>query len=384
MDKHTNTMHHSNRLPSLDGLRAVSICMVVIGHCSSTIPGLSRTALTLVRFFGNGGLGVSIFFVISGFLITTLLVREYQATQHLNLKNFYIRRAFRIFPAFYAYWLVVLVLELFGCIQVSHSDLFSSAVYIWNYVPRNVDTWFLGHTWSLSVEEQFYLLWPLILAFVTPKRATSVAIALIVAEPFLRISSYFLLPSSRPLIGMMVHTRADSLMIGALLALVSLDEVQRGLVKRIAALPLIPVGGLCFLLADALLTRFFGGKYLLPIGYTVQNVAIAILVTYVVYLDTTPLARFLNQAAIVHLGVISYSLYIWQQLFLTTKNTTITGRFPLNIVCALLVAELSYFFLEKPFLRWRRRFSGEARSDGAQGSSVMRPAAAHFAASASA
>jgi len=317
----------------------------------------------LLGFAGNGGLGVTIFFVISGFLITTLLGREYLIAQSLHYRNFYLRRAFRIFPAFYAYWLVVVGLELGGIVHLSRSDLLSSASYVWNYCPRSVDTWFLGHTWSLSVEEQFYLLWPLILGFATPRRAKWVAGAVIIAEPFIRVSTYVLLPWSRPLIGMMVHTRADSLMIGALLALVSLDGDHRNLVKRIASVPLIPISGLCFVVVDTLLTRSFAGKYLLPIGYSAQNVAIAVFLAYVVYREDTKIARILNQAVVVHLGLISYSLYIWQQLFLTPKNTTMTGRFPLNIVCALVVAELSYFFLEKPFLRWRRRFSQDTKHE---------------------
>lgn len=361
MDKQENAMNPAHRLPSLDGLRAVSICMVVIGHCSSTVPGLSPTALTLLRFVGNGQLGVSVFFVISGFLITTLLVREQLATRQINLRNFYIRRAFRIFPAFYAYWSFVLILTVLGCIRLSHSDLISAAVYIWNYVPRQVDTWFLGHTWSLSVEEQFYLLWPVVLWLATAKRAKWVAGAVVVAEPFVRVSTYFLLPSTRPRIGMMAHTRADSLMIGALLAMVCLSEDQRRAVKRIAGSSLIPAGVLCFFVADAVLARSLGGKYLLPVGYSMENIVIAILIAHVVYHDKTSLGKALNHPTVVHLGVISYSLYIWQQLFLTTNNTTLTGLFPINIVCAFLAAELSYFVLEKPFLRWRRHFSNESR-----------------------
>jgi peptidoglycan/LPS O-acetylase OafA/YrhL len=363
MDKQENIEFSTKRLPSLDGLRAVSICMVVIGHCRGTVPGLGPTALTILRFVGNGQLGVSMFFVISGFLITTLLVREQLATRHLNLKNFYIRRAFRIFPAFYAYWLFVLVLTMVGYIRLSHSDLITSAVYIWNYVPREIDTWFLGHTWSLSVEEQFYLFWPLILWLGNPKQTKWVAIGVIVAEPFVRVSTYFLLPFSRPLIGMMAHTRADSMMIGALLALVCLSEDQQYVLKRIAGSSLIPVGALCFFVADTVLARSLRGEYLLSIGYSMQNIVVAMLIAHVIYYEKTSLGRVLNHPTMVHLGVISYSLYIWQQLFLTAKNTTITGLFPLNLVCALLAAELSYYALEKPFLGWRRRFSRVLRPE---------------------
>ncbi len=383
MDKYKPDMRSSGRLPSLDGLRAFSICMVVLGHCSATVKVVSSSAATLFGFVGAGRLGVSIFFVISGFLITTLLVREQLTTDSISLKSFYIRRAFRIFPGFYAYWLVALGLTLLGYIHLTHSDLISAAVYVWNYTPRKVDTWFLGHTWSLSVEEQFYLLWPVILKLAGPKSGRWAALVAVAVAPFIRVASYFLFPFSRPRIGMMLHTRMDSLMIGALLALVYLNKDHVEILKRFTSSWLIPVVSLCFLPIDTLLTLRFKGAYLLSIGYSLQNLLIALLIAHVVFYDKTTLGRILNHPAAVHLGVISYSLYLWQQLFLTTKNTTFTGMFPWNIACALLAAELSYYLLEKPFLRWRRRFSNVPGN--AAGENIpSRPATERLAASASA
>jgi peptidoglycan/LPS O-acetylase OafA/YrhL len=357
MDKLETQLGPGFRIPSLDGLRALSICLVVIGHSSGTVSALSYHASMVLGLIGAGRLGVSIFFVISGFLITTLLVREQQATQSVSLKDFYIRRAFRIFPGFYAYWLVALGLTLLGYIHLSHTDLISAAIYVWNYVPRKVDTWFLGHTWSLSVEEQFYLLWPFVLKLSGPIRGKWAALAVVIAAPFIRVATYFIFPSTRPRIGMMLHTRADSLMIGALLALVCLNADHLRILKRWAGSWLIPVVSLCFVAIDTVLTRQFKGTYLLSIGYSLQNLMIVSLIAHVVFYDKTRLGRVLNHPAIVHIGVISYSLYLWQQLFLTTNNITFTGIFPLNIVCAFLAAELSYYLLEKPFLRWRKRFS---------------------------
>ncbi len=320
----------------------------------------SRCATAMLGFVEVSRFGVSVFFVISGFLITTLLVREQQITQSINLKYFYIRRALRIFPGFYAYWLVALALTLLGYIHLSHSDLISSAVYVWNYVPRKADTWFLNHTWSLSIEEQFYLLWPLILKLSGPKRGKWAAMAVIIVAPFTRVASYFFLPSTRSRIATMVHTRADSLMVGALLAFVILNEDHLRVLKRLAGSWLIPVASLCFAAIDTLLTVHFQGQYLLPFGYSLQNLVIGLLIAHVILNDKTTLGRTLNNPAVVHVGVISYSLYLWQQLFLKTTNTTFTGIFPLNIVCALLAAELSYYLLEKPFLSLRKHFSNDS------------------------
>jgi peptidoglycan/LPS O-acetylase OafA/YrhL len=384
MDNRKAHMGFSGRLPSLDGLRALSIGMVVLGHCSATVRPINPGAASVLGFIGAGRLGVSIFFVISGFLITTLLVREHLSTHTISLKDFYIRRAFRIFPGFYAYWLVALVLTLLGYIHLSHSDLISAATYVWNYVPRKVDTWFLGHTWSLSVEEQFYLLWPLTLKFSGPKSGKWAALGVVVAAPFIRVGSYFLLPSTRPRIGMMLQTRADSLMIGALLALVCLNEDHLRILKRLARSWLIPVASLCFLVIDTSLTARFKGAYLLPIGFSLQNLIIVLLIAHVVFYEKTLLGRILNNQVVVHVGLISYSLYLWQQLFLTTNNTTFTGMFPWNIVCAFVAAELSYSLLEKPFLRWRNRFSTAPENAAAPESIPLEPESGCLAASASA
>jgi len=353
------------RIPSLDGLRAVSIGMVVIGHCSATMGGLGHGTRTFLTFVGAGRLGVSIFFVISGFLITTLLVREHLATGTISLKDFYIRRMFRIFPAFYAYWLLVLLLTLIGYIQLSHAELISAAVYVWNYVPRRLDTWFLGHTWSLSLEEQFYLVWPVVLKLSGIRRGTWAALAAVVVTPIIRVSWYFVFPATRPLIGMMLHTRADSLMIGALLALICLNENHLRALKRFTGSWLIPVASLFFLIIDTMLTAHFKAAYTLSVGYSLQNFMIVLLVAHVVFYDRTLLGRTLNYPLITHIGLISYSLYLWQQMFLTTNNRTFTGAFPWNILWAFLVAELSYYLLEKPLLRLRKRFSKVTESGAA-------------------
>jgi peptidoglycan/LPS O-acetylase OafA/YrhL len=222
-----------------------------------------------------------------------------------------------------------------------------------------------------------------ILKLAGPKSGRWAALVAVAVAPFIRVASYFLFPFSRPRIGMMLHTRMDSLMIGALLALVYLNKDHVEILKRFTSSWLIPVVSLCFLPIDTLLTLRFKGAYLLSIGYSLQNLLIALLIAHVVFYDKTTLGRILNHPAAVHLGVISYSLYLWQQLFLTTKNTTFTGMFPWNIACALLAAELSYYLLEKPFLRWRRRFSNVPGN--AAGENIpSRPATERLAASASA
>jgi len=139
------------RIPSLDGLRAISIALVIVGHWVSRHYG-SAVALSYAN------LGVRIFFVISGYLITTLLIKEHSKTSTISLGDFYVRRAYRILPAAMAFMLPVFV--VYGS-QLRWYHMAAALVYVANFDPLR--PWFLGHLWSLSVEEQFYFLWPSIL-----------------------------------------------------------------------------------------------------------------------------------------------------------------------------------------------------------------------------
>jgi peptidoglycan/LPS O-acetylase OafA/YrhL len=142
------------RIPSLDGLRALSIALVLAGH---SIPN-AQWDWFLWKVFGNGDLGVSIFFVISGFLITSLLLKEHAEAGEISPSSFYLRRAFRILPPFYAFLVVLLALKRFGVLELSLRGWTEAVTFLRDYL--SADDWWTIHIWSLSVEEQFYLLWP--------------------------------------------------------------------------------------------------------------------------------------------------------------------------------------------------------------------------------
>jgi len=153
--KSSESLVASTRIPSLDGLRAVAILFVLFAHCSITFPpGLVSVNFILPLL--NGGLGVTIFFCISGFLITRLLIIEFEKTGEVSLKGFYIRRSFRILPAYWCFLLFVVVLNVAKIQEISVPNLLSGLFFVMNYSPANV-RWILQHLWSLSVEEQFYL-----------------------------------------------------------------------------------------------------------------------------------------------------------------------------------------------------------------------------------
>jgi peptidoglycan/LPS O-acetylase OafA/YrhL len=175
----------SDRLPSLDGLRAISIVIVVGAHAVGTFgaPGW----LQPLAFFINGSLGVRIFFCISGFLITYLLLQERKHTGLIDLKAFYVRRALRILPAAYAFIAVLAILTAAGLLRLPACNFVTALTFTKNYGCVVLAD---AHLWSLGVEEQFYLLWPFIVAPCSPMRTMAVATALCFVAPLSRGLEY--------------------------------------------------------------------------------------------------------------------------------------------------------------------------------------------------
>ncbi len=326
-----------HRIPSLDGLRAVSIFLVLIGHSASTYPHHNRWINFLLTILGNGDLGVLIFFVISGFLITTLLLNEYEKTGHIKLSSFYLRRVFRIFPAFYFYLSVIFCLWMLGFIHLTWSIFGTAALFLRNYSAPFVHShptgdWFVGHTWTLAVEEQFYWLWPICLILAKPRRAALIATALVIITPIARTAEYFVLPGTREQIPIMLHTRVDSLMIGCLIALLYKSERFQTILKslyqrKIPAFAAVFIFGL-----SPFIAMHYRGVYLLPIGWTLEDAGAALVLLWAISHSHNKTGVFLNSPLLVHLGVISYSLYLWQQFFLTNLNPLFFDKFPFSLV----------------------------------------------------
>jgi peptidoglycan/LPS O-acetylase OafA/YrhL len=322
---------------------------VVLGHMSRTagfpLPEVGHAAGTLAAF------GVRVFFVISGFLITSLLLREEAKTGRISLGHFYLRRTLRIFPPFYVYVAAVAVAAAVGLIELRRHDLLAAFTYTTNY--HHDRAWYLGHAWSLAVEEQFYLLWPFLFAFLGSARAARVALAAVILCPIVRLVLMTGFPALSPGIGETFPTVADAIAIGCLLACYRsrIDSSPR-LLALISApwfwiVPLIAVGAT---FADSASAKLDG-----LVGQTVTNVGIALLIERVVRFPTAATGRFLNAGPVVFLGMLSYSLYLWQQPFLNRFASGAINRFPLNIALALAAAVCSYYLIEKPALRLRTR-----------------------------
>ena len=331
-------------IPSLDGLRALSVLIVILGHTRSAF--LDRIPLNL--HFRYGGQGVAVFFVISGFLITHLLQKELKRTGQINLKRFYLRRTFRIFPPFYVYLLVVMVLANLNVVQASLGSMLAAATYTWNYVLLP-DTWIIGHCWSLTLEEQFYLLWPACMAYFSRRANLKIATAVILLSPVSRVATYFLWPAMRGHLGMMLHTHLDTIMMGCLLSLILDMKVWRRSIQFLRHRATVAASAVFLLLLDVPASIRWKGGYSMTVGVSLENVAIAAILLYAVFHHDSFFGRILNLRPVRHMGAISYGLYLWQQLF-TGPHTHL---FPLNILWIVACAELSYFFVERPSFRVR-------------------------------
>jgi peptidoglycan/LPS O-acetylase OafA/YrhL len=340
-----------DRIPSLDGLRALSIVLVLVGHIYIATE-MGRPALYAV--VGNHQLGVSVFFVISGFIITHLLLREEAARGRIGIGGFYLRRAFRILPAYYLYLLAVLAFSLLGDVDVPARDFASAVFFLRDYMQR-ASGFAVSHTWSLAVEEHFYLLYPLFLVTVAPRRRIAAMAGTILAGPFLRVLTWAFWPGhGKPTF--MFHTRMDFLAGGCLVALLLRHHrVQDGI--RRAPWGIIRLVVLALLFVASPLASLALRRYEQLAGYTIEIVLIGFLLVDVVNVPESWLGRLLNTPIAVHIGRISFSLYLWQQLFVYCdhKRFLWLDSMAVRLALALLFAELSYRFVEQPFLEWRRR-----------------------------
>jgi peptidoglycan/LPS O-acetylase OafA/YrhL len=341
------------RIPSLDGIRAISILMVCYGHLSGTrhFP-VSITAYG--RWCGDvAHLGVLVFFVISGFLITSLLMSEREMTGAISLKRFYLRRIVRIFPAFYAFVLVMAIATLSGVVHLTGRDFAYALTYTVNVEPnRSLQ---IGHLWSLSVEEQFYLLWPLTLLALRERRALIVAVAAIFLAPWVRVAilEWIFRVDPHSLNGMLTSFPAmcDYLAAGCALALLRPWLLTRPWYLQLTASPWLALAIPLVLLIN----RAGSHPVAILVGSPLMNVCIALLIESSTRHASSWAGRFLNWKPVAFLGVLSYSLYLWQSPFLDHRSSAWMSAFPQNLMFAFLAALSSWFLVERPFVRLRRR-----------------------------
>lgn len=338
-------------LPSLDGMRAVSILLVLFLHARMTY--LKRDPLL-------GRLGVYIFFVISGLLITWLMIREREMTGRFSLRHFYIRRFLRILPVFWLLLLTVTLLKVTHVISTQWLDILRSSTFTANYPVPNGSGW-LGHTWSLSLEEQFYLFWPSLFVLAPRRWIPRLAMILVLCGPLLRILFYFLVPSMRGLDQNGFEALVDLPMAGCFSAFLLGSDKWRKRICTIPAWPTLTFTTISLVIAipwllDHLPRHSLSSTIANLFTPTVEGPLIALMLLVLVAGEHSFPFRVLNSPIAIHLGKLSYSIYIWQQLLLP-QNAASTA-FPLiwRLPAIYLVALCSFNLIERPLLKLRSRF----------------------------
>jgi peptidoglycan/LPS O-acetylase OafA/YrhL len=334
----------ATRIPTLDGWRGVAILLVLLEHAGQY--GRFKDQM----WTNLGSFGVDIFFVLSGYIITTRLIKERALHGRINLRGFYLRRAFRILPLVVIYLSALCLISRFTYLaDFRWQEVAGSLFFFRNYQfaadPRGIYT---THFWSLSIEEHFYLVWPALFLVLGNRRALWFATAGASASAFWRL--YELSHSASAMRALQTDARLDGLLLGAALALLLTHARVQAFIfanfQREMPLLLLPAIFINLLLAH---NRPSFTSYLLIVAT----------LAYTIIVKQGTVFWWLNLRPIVWIGEISYSLYIWQQIFLLHPVGLLPlGRlsvFPFNLACALVAATCSFYFIERPAIELGKR-----------------------------
>lgn len=357
-----DSLRSLKRLPCLDGWRFVSICFVVLGH-SEMMDSFSKSLCFITKWLPNGIHGVSFFFVISGFLITYLLLREKEKTATINLKDFYLRRILRIIPAYACFLVVIYILCVYANLLIPKQSWIALFTYTVNYITPPL---IVSHIWSLSLEEQFYCIWPFIFWIViakknNPRKALVILIIPLIVSPICRVISYTS-KNHFPFESRSFLNHFDQLAIGCILSFLTAyygDRVQGIFRKRKYILTFMAIS--LIVIPLVLTSHHLLAQMTVPFGLMCNGLGYAILIGLSIFSPNSLLFRWLEYRPIVSIGLMSYSIYLWQQIFWMSPKVFGVDHslwflsFPYWLIPVFVIAFLSYNLIEKPFLRLKKR-----------------------------
>lgn len=327
-----------------------------------------------LKYLEGGGAGVPIFFALSGFLITTILLLEISKKNSIDVLRFYFRRILRLWPA-----LVVMVgvVGLYCLVAFKHQPGFRHTSLIgswwaltysgnWNRALHGPGLAIFGHTWSLAVEEQFYLVWPILFVgafFAFGRRGVfGVAVVGALASIGLKIALAGTTGASERLYNG-TDTAADQLLFGC--ALATLFFVKPKIVKSVCSALVIPSLVIIF----AVITQQAALQFLSPYTQSVVALSATFVIGFLVTSSESRLSRLLSVAPLAYLGRISYGFYLWHAPIRTVVGGHVSSyfwMFSLTLLLSLATASASYHFVEQPILKWRdrRTLKLEERDEG--------------------
>lgn len=378
-------------IPALDGVRGIAVLMVMVFHFTtfSTFQPTSLIDHAVVKASNLGWAGVDLFFVLSGFLITGILYESKERGSYF--RTFYVRRTLRIFPLYYFFLAVLfVVLPLISAFELPQS-VRADHLWFWTYLPNVLIAWrgwpegsdlLLGHVWSLAVEEQFYIVWPLFVYFL-PRRALMTTAAVAVAVS-IGVRAWFSFYGNEAAAYVLTPARMDSLAVGAFLALLVRGPDGLGYLRKRA--PLVLAASLCaFVTVLRAIKRWPHFEWMIePFEYTALAFAFAsFLVLVITPTQRVPFARVVASAPLRFFGRYSYALYLFHlPLIVLFASVGITasyfgqrigwplgGQFLFIVLLTgvtVLLALASWMLLERRFLDLKRYFEYGPKAEGVE------------------
>ena len=359
-----------NYIPTLDGWRAVAIIVVLIAHGSDSFirfwlsDSLDAPVWSYREAFGL--FGVKIFFALSGLLITTKLLDEELKEGKISLRSFYVRRAFRILPASLLFLVVVALLAYLEILPVSAGRWWATLIFFANY-SSSEGSWYLGHFWSLAVEEHFYFIWPVIFFLVKSNSHRLIVVlgaAIAIAVWRMADFKFGISGSSSAVFWGRTDIQADCILWGVAAALLVRSKCRNiSILKSYLEKPVVLY---CLFL---LLAAIVVSEWMVSLNWklhflflTVKAILIPILLLSTVAQSRGWIGSVLESPVLRMIGRLSYSIYIWQQIFLVWRPSLVQGMapwqdFPLNLVGVLIISCISYYAIERPFVKIGHRIS---------------------------
>ncbi len=323
----------AKHIPKLDALRAISALLVMLYHFGLPIPP---------------GFGVLCFFVISGFLITWLLLAEHERTGNVSLKDFYARRSLRIFPAFYVEWLILTAIILIRHHLFMTGPALSAFFYVSDYYVglHPLPETGYGFTWSLAVEEQFYLLWPLLFLWLAPRRKRLLkTLAAIIGCIWVYRVVLWHAGVNQAYLYNVFECRADAILVGCGLA-ISLRSGYYLAIWRMLCRHWLNLVVTVLALCSVLFVHMKGSMYRDTIGHAIEPLLIAVIIVQLLGIECRAL-NWLDARPVRFLGQISYSTYLYHGLVPVPHWLPVVFR----LIPAYTLASISYFVVERPFLK---------------------------------
>lgn len=340
-------------IPALDAVRGIAACLVVFAHIVGPVK--------------LGGMAVLVFFVLSGFLITWLLLRELDRTGEISIGNFYARRTLRIFPAFYVFWIICVLVAHLTHAPFSWGEAIASFFYMGDYYtamhPSHAHQ-IMGITWSLGVEEKFYLIWPAICVLLRKDLRKLFRVSLFLAG-FIwvyRVLACIYLHLPVDYLRYAFDSRFADVLLGCSFALALklgfLEPVLEA-VERVKTFPIWLAGILVVLTA---LERHMSDRVFYGFALPFSTVVVAVLLVQLIFKADAPGYRWLEHPVLRLLGRISYSLYLYHVVVITSvehlfPHLRLRWAYPIMCTGSIAAAYLSYRFVEQPFLRLKNYFA---------------------------